>query len=1681
MASEVQELLIKYSSDISPLVAQGEQLANEFRKMTTSAEVSSKAVEQSLNKQAAIIDSVIKRLGQLATARDNSQGDPARIERINALIAAQQERLNELKNTPPLELIDPANIQVAQQAIESMKALTVAAKEATTDPDKIKILNQLLAEQEGQLRRLATVPKSELVEQKQIGLLESAKIRLQELAAARDQATDPAKVAVFNSLIAEQVAEIKKLTDLPAVTVIEPEQVGLIEQAKTSLQELKAARDASNDTEKIALLNQLIGEQEAELKKLTAIPPIELLQPQQLGILEQARASLQELTTAREKADNPEKIQEFNTLIAEQEEAIRKLTELPPVTIIAPEQLGIIQQARASLDELTKARDESTDPEKVLLLNQLIAEQNSELQKLTTIPPAKIVDPAQIGLIENVRNRLAALTAARDKSNDPTKIARLNTLIEQQQQRVNSLTNATQKQTGVFANLFNKINVKPLSEQFAELGKGIVAAFAVQQVIAFGKESVTAFAQAEKTAKLLETTIVTIGGGTDSDFQEFIQQAEEVQDTSIFSKGQIENAQIFAAQFGLTKDQIKDLIPVVADFASATGQDFQEALQKITQGLSGNGRALKQYGIEVSNTGNKATDLANITEQLNKKFEGQAEVVRSTTSGALQVFSNKMEDIKESVGEGLVNAFNGIVGGIDLLTGGFLGLTPEVENAQDSFDALSKSTGISREEFEKFTVAISNANFKNLKLQLDNLNNLDASAEALKSVGERLQGVQDAADRSNLSKLSNTELLDVARALDIAINKTKQLTPEISKAQDALAKTIKDGLSPDEIKKAQENLDQVIKDAPLQKITKDQLDLMKKFNITVVGDQALASKKTLDIFKDELEKRGLALQGYTKSIEVLEQQKSELEAKLKKVDFGTAGGQKEATDIRARIKQIQDIIDEISGKAADDAAKKEADRQKKILDAKKAASEKLLELDKKINDDLLKAKGQNAIELLQAEKKIAEEELRVTFDKSEQTLEDKKNLNDALLKLTQEFNIKERDLIFKQEKDKAKAREDAANDEIEQAKTRFEATKTNIDSQEKIEIINVRQKFSEEGDFSPAALEKKEKEIFEIEQRFNDKRLEEQKKFADEFIRLNNAIFLSKQATAQLDSNKVEADLFANVNPVTGLPDPARAQKAKDDIIKISTDLANEQKKLGIDAANVLNDVQDQQTENLLFNLEEQERIRQQAFEKQKQLEDQIRDTVVNGVQELIIEASRTASEQRIADIEAVRDAELEAIDTALAANEEGRKRDSISRKDYEDTNRRLLGERAKAEEEADAKIKAIKRKQFQNDQIAAISKIAIAALVAAAEAGFNPALDALYASLALVEIGLVLARPNPYAKGTKHSKRGLSMVGEEGVELMNLPEGAQVLPHGKTKKKQNAEIIDAMFDDRLDSHVRKVFVEPALKEQAEKFLRTGEFKQPASKLLMGVVVDKKENTVEETIKNLISRINVDREVNHNVYSKISTDEISERVSRSIVKVLNEANLNKSDALTVEKVNHVIQRQFNYKAQTFIERESEIKNKLKYSVEKLSEAHQENKSLLNHIQSRVFSFSDYTDSLTKYPKGAENGKPVFQEVKRLNIDIFKSVYEKGIEENLSKMRVAEKLVSGVNKYNQKQQEIFANNIANSFMLQNIGLDAGQLKKINKKGMPVTNSMQLAKQMAKELEKLKPFETKRRYS
>ena len=205
----------------------------------------------------------------------------------------------------------------------------------------------------------------------------------------------------------------------------------------------------------------------------------------------------------------------------------------------------------------------------------------------------------------------------------------------------------------------------------------------------------------------------------------------------------------------------------------------------------------------------------------------------------------------------------------------------------------------------------------------------------------------------------------------------------------------------------------------------------------------------------------------------------------------------------------------------------------------------------------------------------------------------------------------------------------------------------------------------------------------------------------------------------------------------------------------------------------------------------------EEAAKKRKQVQEDLFNGLQQGlaIYDAIAQISANLAEQQIRDIEAVRDAELDAIDKRFAKNEEDKKNRTISERKFRDVEKALLKEKTRAEKEAQDKINEIKRKQDLANRTEKLFEIAIATARNIVEAG-NPVIAALYAVLGAAQAAVVLATPLPkYFKGTPSLQDNRYPMGRDTIPVM-ANRGEAIIPTNTTEEYRQA--IDAIYYRRV-------------------------------------------------------------------------------------------------------------------------------------------------------------------------------------------------------------------------------------------------------------------------------------------
>jgi len=250
------------------------------------------------------------------------------------------------------------------------------------------------------------------------------------------------------------------------------------------------------------------------------------------------------------------------------------------------------------------------------------------------------------------------------------------------------------------------------------LAAGVSLAAVGAAAIKLGTDSVKAFTESEVAQTKLQDAYDRFPKLADGNIEALRELGKERAKVTRFDDDATAAAAAQLAQFGLNQKQLEELIPLVQDYASKTGQDLAPASAKVGKALIGNTKALKELGIVYKPTGDKAEDFANIQALLNEKVGGFAEKEGKTAAGQAAILSNQFGELQESIGEQLLPAllamadvllpivasFNDLPSGVKTATvviGGlgtaFLLLAPKIAAAKAllaDFSSTSKAGGV---------------------------------------------------------------------------------------------------------------------------------------------------------------------------------------------------------------------------------------------------------------------------------------------------------------------------------------------------------------------------------------------------------------------------------------------------------------------------------------------------------------------------------------------------------------------------------------------------------------------------------------------------------------------------------------------------------------------------------------------------------------------------------------------------------------------------------------------------------------------------------------------------------------------------------------------------------------------------------------------------------------------------
>lgn len=173
-------------------------------------------------------------------------------------------------------------------------------------------------------------------------------------------------------------------------------------------------------------------------------------------------------------------------------------------------------------------------------------------------------------------------------------------------------------------------------------------------VVDFAGDSVAAFRDAAKSQRELEDAYKRFPATADVSIEKMRELNESIQKKTGADADDLAASQATMAQYGLTGKQLADLTPLLDDYAIKTGKDLPSAAEDLGKAMLGQGRALKDVGIDFEDTKSVAGNFDQVMAGLRTQVGGFATDEAGSAEGALRKLTTEFGDVQEEVGAQLL-------------------------------------------------------------------------------------------------------------------------------------------------------------------------------------------------------------------------------------------------------------------------------------------------------------------------------------------------------------------------------------------------------------------------------------------------------------------------------------------------------------------------------------------------------------------------------------------------------------------------------------------------------------------------------------------------------------------------------------------------------------------------------------------------------------------------------------------------------------------------------------------------------------------------------------------------------------------------------------------------------------------------------------------------------------------
>ncbi len=209
---------------------------------------------------------------------------------------------------------------------------------------------------------------------------------------------------------------------------------------------------------------------------------------------------------------------------------------------------------------------------------------------------------------------------------------------------------------------------------FADMGSKVVSV--IRAIVDVATELINSYSAQEQAEVRLQSTLAATQQACGMTASELLNLADSLQKVTTYSDQEIIAAeQVLVATRKIGREVMPEATKAILDMAAATGEDLTGAAQRLGQALAdpaGEIESLKEANIQL--TEEQAENIKKVQEQnglyaaqklllqeVKNTYGGIAESLANTDTGKLEKLQDAWQDLKEGLGETLMNSLDGVL------------------------------------------------------------------------------------------------------------------------------------------------------------------------------------------------------------------------------------------------------------------------------------------------------------------------------------------------------------------------------------------------------------------------------------------------------------------------------------------------------------------------------------------------------------------------------------------------------------------------------------------------------------------------------------------------------------------------------------------------------------------------------------------------------------------------------------------------------------------------------------------------------------------------------------------------------------------------------------------------------------------------------------------------------------